>query len=144
MVGIFIFCRPVWCSRGGNGEVILPQVHGRVHSKELSPPSHGRCLLRHWFPSHAFHGSPRVQTQAAVKSICAQVRPINILPWRMKLIIRSVFLDCTASRSTQLRTKSNRQLPSTSKLPCASATTTANAKRLTESPAAWGLSSRGK
>ncbi|CAH6790108.1 Csnk2b [Phodopus roborovskii] len=74
----YLVCR-VWLSprpfghpRRGHGEALLPQVHGCVHTQIIETPSHGRRLLRHWFPSHALHGAPGVPAQTTCQPVCTQ------------------------------------------------------------------------
>ena len=61
------------CFRRGDGQTLLSQMHGRLHTQILSPPSHRRSLLRHRLPTHALHGSPGVSPQAARKPVCTEV-----------------------------------------------------------------------
>ena len=57
----------------GDGQAVLPQVHGRLHPQVVPPPPHRRGLLRHRLPPHALHGAPRVPAQEARQPVCPQV-----------------------------------------------------------------------
>ena len=53
----------VWCTWGGYGETLLPEVSGRLHTQVFPPPSHRWGLLWHQVPTHAVYGAPRISTK---------------------------------------------------------------------------------
>ena len=70
----FRFIRYTW---RGYGQIILPEMPRRVHTEILQTSPHWWGILRYRIPSHAFHGSSRVQTKATSQPICSKVCPYN-------------------------------------------------------------------
>jgi len=68
-----LFCR-------GHGEVVLPEVHGRLHTKVLQTPPHRRGLFRHRLSPHALHGAPGVPAEETRQPIRSQALRVQDSP----------------------------------------------------------------
>ena len=60
-----------------DGEALLPEVHGRVHSEVFAASSHRRRLFWHRLPSHALHGPPGVPAKETSQPVRSQALRIQ-------------------------------------------------------------------
>lgn len=110
-------------------------MYGCLHAKVLQAPPYGWCIFWHRFPTHAFHGSSRIQIQEACQPVCPKVYiAVETLPCGVRLHVNyflvcycktwkkltcDVFVlpGCMGSRSTPWPTSCSCRQPPASRVP---------------------------